>query len=162
MVKTRAKHITNKDIENCIVRPKEMGLSKTINENEDRLVYTLAGKHDEFVDEQGNSASEGFPLLWSLEDDKHNITHAQDRPEAYAQSMNIAGRRRFYVKRSAQGSLFSPLGMYTELKHNKAIHKAEREAYAFKEVSKKVFVQYLMFLKTKNAAWLKNAERELA
>jgi len=39
--------------------------------------------------------------------------------------------------------------------------KTGKKAWDFKQVNAKVFEMYLTFLRTKNRAWLTNAEREL-
>jgi hypothetical protein len=47
-----------------------------------------------------------------------------------------------------------------ETKNIKLLHSIGKETTLFKEVNKKAFDFYLMFLKTGNGSWILNAERE--
>ena len=103
--------------------------------------YTIFGKH-EWIDE------EGFPRL-------HN-----ENSDAYAKSVTGNTRTRFFVKRGRHGKLYNPIGIYSEGTANKQLRHTGRLEWEFKESTQKVFNFYIRFLKTKNSAWLNNAERE--
>ena len=70
-----------------------------------------------------------------------------------------AGTPSYMIKRDAHGRFFNPMGI-DEGRHNKFIHRAGKDKYEFKSVSSKTFRFYIDFLKTKNLAHLRNAERE--
>ena len=67
-------------------------------------------------------------------------------------------RKRFYVKQSLHG-MYDPWGIYQEGTQNKFARLKGRDIWEFREVSNKVFRYYLMFLQSRNKAWLRNAER---
>jgi len=50
--------------------------------------------------------------------------------------------------------------MYSEGMAKKQLRHAGRPEWEFKETNEQVFTKYIKFLKTKNTAWLNNAERE--
>jgi len=68
---------------------------------------------------------------------------------------------RYYVKVNALNHLFNPIGIAYENSHNKIRYRIGDKEWKYKEVNHKCFDYYLAFLKTKNVAYHKNAEREL-
>jgi len=115
------------------------------NKNEDLatyVYYTVLGDHSS-LDE------ENYPL-------------ASNKKDSLAYSKIINNNSQFYLKIGLNGKIFNPIGLYSEGKQNKFLAKIGREEYSFTRVNEKIFKMYLMFLKTKNLAWLNNAERELA
>lgn len=113
-----------------------------IQDNQILSVYTIA-KHSSNVDENGN---------YLIDDENSDMAYAKE----------IRGNRnRFYVK-FGEGHLFDPFGMFTTSKDANKLDKAKKKPiYSYKEVSPRIFKLYLNFLKTKNKAWLINAEREI-
>tara|TARA_R110002012_G_scaffold273851_1_gene459963 strand:- start:851 stop:1231 length:381 start_codon:yes stop_codon:yes gene_type:complete len=107
-------------------------------------VFTIYGKQ-QFQDEKG------FPRL-----DDENQEHA----DAYAKKMIVGKRTKYYVKRGRYGRLYNPIGLYSEGTARKQMRHAGRPEWEFKETTKQVFDKYINFLKTKNVAWLNNAERD--
>ena len=103
--------------------------------------YTMFGKH-EWVDDGG------FPRM-----DSENV-------DTFAKSITDEDKNKFFAKRGRYGKLFNPIGIYSEGTAGKQMRHAGRHEWQFKEVSKKTFDFYIRFLKTKNSAWLHNAERE--
>tara|TARA_Y100001938_G_C8033960_1_gene402262 strand:+ start:686 stop:1117 length:432 start_codon:yes stop_codon:yes gene_type:complete len=67
---------------------------------------------------------------------------------------------RYYVKSGLDGSLFDPWGMFSEGTQASYAKRQGKSSWTFKKVSKECFDFYNNFLKSRNAAWLKNAERE--
>jgi hypothetical protein len=67
----------------------------------------------------------------------------------------------FYVKIGLNGKIYNPMGMFSEGGHNKFLAKLGKPEWKFTKVNNKVFDMYLNFLKTKNIAWLNNAQREI-
>lgn len=68
---------------------------------------------------------------------------------------------KYYVKTGLDNRLYNPIGMFSEGQHSKVLSKIGKNEFNFKRVNSKVFNLYLTFLKTKNLAWLNNANREL-
>jgi len=63
------------------------------------------------------------------------------------------------IRISRDNKLYNPVYIYDKISQpNKSY--INNESIRFKQVSPKVFLMYLNFLKTKNTAWLHNAERE--
>jgi hypothetical protein len=102
--------------------------------------YTLFGQHDD-IDMAGN------PLT---DDEKKCL--------AYIKGTDT---EQYYLKIGLHGKVYNPMGLYSEGKSNKFLSKVGKQEYNFTKVNNKVFNMYLNFLRTKNLAWLNNAEREL-
>ena len=101
--------------------------------------YTIYGEQD-YIDTEGN------PRLESNNEKK-----------VFAKS--IGGKH--YIKTGLYGRIFNPIGMYSEGKQQKFLSKVGKEEYSFARVNQKVFDLYVNFLRTRNRAWLNNAEREM-
>lgn len=104
--------------------------------------YTMIGDHD-FLDDAKN------PLA------------KNDNDKVVAKKI-VNTKTRYFVKAGPYGKLFNPIGLYSEGRGNRFIAKSGKNLWTFKEVNNKVFGLYVSFLKTKNTAWLTNAEREMA
>lgn len=126
-----------------------------INEKTDKddtvsvKAFTFFGMHE-------HEDSEGFPLL-DLDNDDDIFTI----PNVYAAEVSKGAKTTYYVKRGKYGKLYDPIGMYTEGKQKSQMRHAGKPEWSLKATSQKVFDQYTIYLKTKNAAWLNNAEREV-
>jgi hypothetical protein len=70
------------------------------------------------------------------------------------------GSIKYSIKLTNGGKMQNPLSIYGTKKDNNFLDRKCRSNNSFKEVSYKVFDLYMNFLKTKNTAWLHNAERE--
>ena len=122
--------------------------SQNYDEDLERQVvcYTILGKND-FVD------GEGYPLV--LDDDG---VEAENRDITFAKKISSGGRNwRFFIKMDNSGHLFNPIGIY-EGGHARRIRGTKQ--FNFKEVGIRAFNFYVDFLRTKNEARLRNAERE--
>ena len=146
-----------KDIEEAIFRPNASVEGEPVDTTFDILkeddrevwVYTILGKHD-FIDEDDN------PVLGDESEDYE----AEDRPNAFAKKVSInGGQWRYSVRRSSNGRMLNPIGQ-DEGRHNKELHHAGRKELEFHSVNARAFKFYLAFLRTKNLANLRNAERE--
>jgi len=104
--------------------------------------YTIFGSHED-LDNDGN------PLI-------------QDKKKCLAYIRHGNEDEHFYLKVGTYGKIFNPIGLYSEGRQNKFLSKIGKEEYSFTRVNSKVFSMYLNFLRTKNMAWLNNAERELS
>lgn len=103
--------------------------------------YTVFGQHDD-IDMEGN------PLT-------------DDEKKCLAYIKNLGNSEQYYLKIGLHGKIYNPIGLYSEGKSNKFLSKVGKQEYNFTKVNNKVFNMYLNFLRTKNLAWLNNAEREL-
>lgn len=118
-----------------------------INKNKDQdninyIYYTVLGSHAS-LDDEGN------PLC-------------KDRGKALAYVKFVNDDKQHYLKVGNYGKVFNPIGLYSEGRQNKFMSKIGKDEYTFTKVNSKVFDMYLNFLRTKNIAWLNNAERELS
>jgi hypothetical protein len=104
--------------------------------------YTLFGQQ-ETLDKEGNP-----------------ITSKERNTYAYTRS-SLKGKANYYIKVGLHGKVYNPMGLYSEGKANKFMSKIGKNEYNFSKVNQRVFDMYLNFLRTKNIAWLNNAEREL-
>lgn len=103
--------------------------------------YTILGSHSS-VDKDGNP-----------------VCDDQNKSLAYTKTNN--NDIQYYLKVGTYGKIFNPIGLYSEGKQNKFLSKIGKNEYVFTRVNSKVFEMYVNFLRTKNIAWLNNAEREL-
>lgn len=71
------------------------------------------------------------------------------------------GTSRLSIRLSNTGKLQNPLSIFGLEKQTSFLDRVCRSQNKFKEVNMKVFSFYLNFLRTKNVAWLHNAEREM-
>lgn len=141
--------VSVRDIDSAIFRPSNNVKDPNIDNNfmeeldRDTVCFTIFGKHD-YLD--GN----GMPII----DDEDNLN-------VLAKIVVINnGYPKYMIKRDSNGRLFNPLGI-DEGGHNKFIHHAGKEQYEFRSVNKNAFSYYIQFLKTKNMAHLRTAEREV-
>ena len=112
------------------------------------VVYTLAGK-EEYMEK------DKYPCI------KLDSKTAQESPDAFAMKITIGQRTKYYAKRGKHGRLYNPLGMFTEGMASRRLGHAGKLEWRFTEISERVFNFYKDFLRTKNIAYLHNAEREL-
>lgn len=105
--------------------------------------YTILGSQD-FIDNEGN------PVIEASSD------------KVFAKSIQSDNGTKYYVKIGTYGKIYNPIGLFSEGRHTRFIAKIGKKEYDFKEVNQKVFSLYVNFLRTKNLAWLNNAERELS
>ena len=114
----------------------------------DVVCYTFYGQHD-YLDADDN------PTLMDIDG-----VEAEERDLAFAKAVTVNGRTRFFIKQGDNGRLFNPIGMTDQWTHNKFRHHTGSKQWNFVEVSPRAFGFYLDFLRTKNTAYHKNAERE--
>jgi hypothetical protein len=113
------------------------------NKNLPNEFYTISG-NDDYLDSNGN------PRLKT------------ESEKVCAKKLYRAdGSLRFYIRLANNSSVYNPISLYGDEKPNAFLDRVVRSGFKFKEVNEKVFNMYLGFLKTKNAAWLHNAEREM-
>ncbi len=126
--------------ENFIFNPLNDQEQLHVEKNE---FYSTMGSHD-YLDDQN------YPRI-SKENDKRILAKKITRED---------GSIKYSIKLTNNGKMQNPLSMYGVEKDNTFLDRVCRSNDKFKEVNYKVFDLYINFLKTKNIAWLHNAERE--
>jgi|TARA_R100000152_G_C6639631_1_gene84659 hypothetical protein len=124
---------------------KESGFDSAQSADNDTLLYTFYGKH-EWLDD------EGFPRL---------SNNSFDPSQVHAKILDTGSRKKYYIRTGKYGKPFNPIGLYSEGTEYKQRNHAGKPEWELKPVAEKAFGFYINFLKTKNIAWLRNAEREL-
>jgi hypothetical protein len=108
----------------------------------DNEYFCLSGYQDYFD-------NNGFPRC--KEEKNKNIL-----AKKYIRSDNSI---KYMIRTSRDNKLYNPVSLYDKPNQSNKSY-INSESIRFKQVSPKVFVMYMNFLKTKNTAWLHNAERE--
>lgn len=114
--------------------------------------------------ESNAKTTELFTLIGQhnfLDENKNPRTNTENN-RVYAKKINTPFSNKYYIKVGTHGKIYNPIGLYSEGTANKFLSKIGRKAWEFKEVNSKVFDMYINFLRTKNIAWLNNAEREMS
>ncbi len=132
--------ISNKELRQAIIRQTGTKNQPVEVEQPDQVYYTIFGKHYA-LDENGNPLS-------------------RNEKGAYAKQ-ELHGRTYYYfIKTGNSGHLLNPIsGLYND-EEKKFSSTKGKMYFRFQKVSKIVFDYYISFLRTKNAAWLRHAERE--
>ena len=105
--------------------------------------YTLMGMED-FIDKNNN------PRL--NEPDNENVFAKK--------TVRSDGSVRYSARLSKEGKMLNPVSIYGQEINSNFLDRVCRSSGKFKDLNYKAFDMYINFLKTKNAAWLHNAERE--
>ena len=112
------------------------------------VIYTVTGQQDYLENDK-------YPCI------KIDATTAKESSNAFAMQITIGKRTKYYAKRGRHGRLYNPIGMFSEGKASKRLGHAGRLEWRFVEIGERAFRFYRDFLRTKNIAYLHNAEREL-
>lgn len=131
-------------LQEAIFRPKDPQNQRPVEDDTEYLVfYTMVGTNESRKSTEGN-------YLLQEENDK-----------TYAKKL-IRGSKEFYfVKINRVGHCFDPLGMYEIGSSSATKARTQDKNFQFKQVNEKVFHFYLEFLKSKNNAYLLNAQRSM-
>jgi len=129
-------------ISDCIYRSNKATTDNTPEQDSNKY-YTCFGEQD-FLDSEGYS----------------RVSAKSDRIYAHT-NVDEYGAVNYFVKANRYGKLYNPTGMYTEGQHKRFNKMIGANEFQFKKVNLRVFELYISFLKTKNVAWLNNAEREI-
>ena len=116
--------------------------TKPSNVDRKETFYCFLGEH-EFLDTENNPRT------------------SKESPKVLAKIVGTPASNRYFIKVGTYGRIYNPIGMYSEGKAGKFLAKIGKNEWNFREVNKGIFDQYVNFLRTKNIAWLNNAEREL-
>ena len=123
--------------------------NKDVNETKRKeIVYTITGQQDYLEDDR-------YPCV------QMDAETAKESSSAFAMQITIGKRTKYYAKRGRHGRLYNPLGMFSEGMAAKRLGHAGRLEWRFIEIGERAFAFYRDFLRTKNIAYLHNAEREL-
>jgi len=104
--------------------------------------YTLVGQED-FIDDDNN------PRIKNDADDR-----------VLAKKI-VQNKLKHLIKIDNAGKFYNPLSPISSIKPIKILQTISIPGSRFKEVNKTVFNMYLNFLRSKNIAWINNAEREV-
>lgn len=126
----------------CIYRPNNGSIEPVASPSSENKFFTSLGMQ-EFIDENG------YPRV------------SEDSDHVYAKCTIHEGETRYFIKSTRYAKLYDPSGMYTEGHHKRFNKMIGANEFRFKRVNPRIFELYTNFLKTKNIAWLNNAEREL-
>jgi len=125
--------------------------------------FSINHKKDVNLNESGESDTEYYTIIG-----KHQFIDANKNPRCNTETSEVCAKKvtsqavtKFYIKTGVYGKIYNPIGMFSEGTAAKFLARAGKKAWDYKQVNSKVFDMYLSFLKTKNKAWLNNAEREL-
>ena len=106
--------------------------------------YTISGRED-FLDQEDNPRSK-----------------KEDTETVMAKKLlRVDGTYRYMIKLDRTGKIYNPLSIYGQNQATSFLDRVCRSQNKFKDVNQKAFSMYMNFLKTKNAAWLHNTEREI-
>lgn len=115
--------------------------------------------------QQDTSTYQRFTLFGqheNLDGDGNPVTSKEKNTYAYVKTNKTTDKQNYFIKVGLYGKIYNPIGLYSEGKANKFLSKVGKNEYNFSKVNQRVFDMYLNFLRTKNIAWLNNAERELS
>ena len=132
----------NTDFQNCIHKTKKQDNEQnTENMEEEMKLYTVLGEQ-EFID-------------------KHKLPRTHSEAKALAKEITANGETKYFAKVNSYGKLYNPIGMFSEGKSNKFLSRIGRNEYNFKRITSRTFELYTSFLKSRNIAWINQAEREM-
>ena len=124
-----------------IFSPKDVNEEQINNQNE---YYCIHGSQ-EFLDSNRNP----------------RVTQESDPRVLAKKVFRDDGSFRMSIKLSNNGKIQNPMSIYGVEKQTSFLDRVCRSQNRFKEVNMKVFNLYINFLRTKNVAFLHNAEREM-
>lgn len=116
--------------------------NKTTNSTNTEYYYCIFGEHD-FIDNENNPRMN------------------RESPKTLAKYIDGETNGRYFIKTGTHGRIYNPMGMYSEGNESKFLAKIGKNEWSFKSVNKDIFDKYVNFLRTKNIAWLNNAERDM-
>lgn len=119
------------------------------------LFYALVGQED-FMDDNGD------PRINDPFSEKIAAKCIQNKkPKNFT---NTDNHYSFFIKATPNIELYNPILLLSPIENKRQYNFIDgvcKDKWTFKEVSKITFDKYIMFLKTKNLAWLKDAQRDL-
>jgi hypothetical protein len=116
--------------------------NKPVDSSNTEHYYCIFGEHD-FIDDQNNPRMN------------------KESPKTLAKYIDGEISSRYFIKVGTHGRIYNPIGMYSEGNESRFLAKIGKNEWSFKSVNKDIFDKYVNFLRTKNIAWLNNAERDM-
>lgn len=129
--------------------------NNSFSNNQENKFYCLIGNED-FLD------NEGFPRKNS---DNENVVAKiiySKKSKHFADSQKSFGR--YYIKLDPNSKIFNPKKILSSVQERNSldfINNICKTDWSFKEVTPQIFQKYIMFLKTKNISWIKDAQRDI-
>ena len=97
-----------------------------------------------------------------LDSFKNPRCHTENSEKILAKKIfRTNGAPRYSIKIDNNGKIYNPLSIYGDTKQTSFLDRVCRSQNKYKDVNYKAFEMYIQFLRTKNLAWLHNAEREI-
>lgn len=127
----------------------------TNTQTDENKFFCLSG-YEEFLDK------DGFPCLSdeNAENVVAKIIHSK-KPRHFD---NTRAYPRYYIKLDPNSKIFNPKPTLSTVQDKNSldfINATCKQQWNFQEVTPQIFQKYIMFLKTKNLSWLKDAQRDL-
>lgn len=108
---------------------------------DETILYTIIDQHN-FIDNDNN------PRL------------SEDSNRVYAKKIIKNNTQKYLIKVDNTNKFYNPLSPVSSIKPTKILQTISIPKNQFKQVNQEIFSMYLNFLRSKNEAWLHNAERE--
>ena len=105
------------------------------------ILYTIINQHD-FIDEDNNPRKE------------------QEDSTVYAKKITKNNSIKYFIKIDNTNKFYNPLSSVSSIRPTKILQTISIPKNQFKQVNSEIFNMYINFLRSKNEAWLHNAERE--
>ena len=93
-------------------------------------------------------------------DDDNNPRLSQNSNRVYAKRITKNNTQKYLIKVDNTNKFYNPLSPVSSIKPTKILQTISIPKNQFKQVNQEIFSMYLNFLRSKNEAWLHNAERE--
>lgn len=108
---------------------------------DETILYTIIDQHN-FIDNDNN------PRL------------SEDSNLVCAKKITKNNTQKYLIKVDNTNKFYNPLSPVSSIKPTKILQTISIPKNQFKQVNQEIFSMYLNFLRSKNEAWLHNAERE--
>ena len=129
-------------MDDFIYKPTSTFTAKTSDKEDASEFFTLSGLEDSLDDQECPKVNSESKKIFAKKTTRKN------------------GSIKYSIRLNSGGKLSNPASIYGQEKDLTFLDRICRSNDRFKEVNKKVFDLYMEFLKTKNTAYLNNAERE--
>lgn len=129
-------------MDDFIYQPRPETATEEYNEN----AYYCISQQEDFVDNELQP----------------RCNNEEDKRVCAKKVVRVDGSIKYLIKTGEDRKLYNPVSIYDNNRESgKFLASISRNQNSFKEVNYKSFNMYLRFLKTKNIAYLNNAEREI-
>ena len=129
-------------MEDYIFKPNSIYADELVDRKDYLELYTLSGQED-YIDSRSNPR---------VNTDGDNVLAKR--------LLRNNGTTKYSIRLDSNNKLFNPISIYDKNNTKNFLERVCRSDNKFTEVNAKTFEMYIQFLKTKNVAYLHNAERE--